>query len=67
MIEHLYTALRSPYGVIVETDNVTLLRQKLYALRKQDPALSVLTFKPSPLNPTGELWIIKRKESDGTE
>jgi len=66
MIEHLYSALRSPYGIKVKTNNVERLRQRLYTLKKEDPQFSVLSLVPSPLDPE-ILWIVKRSEhNDGT-
>jgi hypothetical protein len=64
-LELLYRALSSPFGVDVETDNLTLLRSQLYAARKaaNDPALEALAFCQSPLNPAN-LWIIKRPSDE---
>ncbi len=61
MLEHLYNALRSPLGIILECNNVSRLRQQLYAERRaaEDPALNDLSFVPSPLNPQ-HLWVVKR-------
>lgn len=64
MIDLLYNALRTEYGLIVPTNSPERLRAKLYELRRRDPDLSVLTFKPSPTDPSGELWIIKREPVD---
>jgi hypothetical protein len=61
MIELLYKALHSPFGLVVRSDNRDLLRQRLYKLRKSDPNLSVLTLTTSPENET-DLWIVKTKE-----
>ncbi len=55
--EELYRALASPVGIILRTNDVNLLRQRLYTLRKEDEALGVLSFSPSPTDPNGELWI----------
>ncbi len=68
-LEHLYAALHSESGcgIMLETDDVERLRQKLYPLRKQDPALAVLSFVPDPTTP-GRLWIVKRQEvTDGKD
>lgn len=62
-LELLYSAVHSKRGVVVETDNVEFLRQKLYALRKEDPAFSALSFIISPINGL-DLWIIKTGEPD---
>jgi len=65
MIEHLYAALASPLGIILETDDIERLRQRLYAVRKSlaDPALDNLSLVQSPLDPN-HLWIVKRKKDD---
>lgn len=66
MLEHLYTALESPLGIILKSNNTTALRQKLYAERARvtDPALATLSFVTSPFDPT-HLWIVKRVSDDG--
>jgi len=61
LLELLYEALRADVGIKVITDDVTALRQRLYALRKQDPDLAILSFIQSPINLNGELWIINRE------
>jgi hypothetical protein len=70
LLERLYDALRSPLGVIVETDDTERLRAKLYALRRKhearEPGFHSLAFLTSPTNPTTELWII-RKNPNGQE
>ena len=61
VLEYLYTALLSPFGIKLECDDVGALRQKLYAERRaaQDPDLDQLSFVPSPHNPQ-QLWLVKR-------
>ena len=70
LLERLYDALRSPLGVIVETEDAERLRAKLYALRRKhqdrEPEFMGLAFLTSPTNPTTELWII-RKSPDVTQ
>jgi hypothetical protein len=65
-IEFLYKALETPLGIVVETNNPELLRQKLYALRKEamNPEFDQLVFKPSTSKPESELWIIKQPPKD---
>lgn len=60
LIDILYTALRSPRGIIVRTSDPNKLRQRLYKERKTDPDLEVLSFNTSPFDAEGELWIIKK-------
>ncbi len=67
MIEFLYQAKASSFGIVVKTTNVEGLRQKLYAARREanDEDLKSLSLVPSPTM-EGELWIVKNKEaSDG--
>lgn len=59
LLETLYDALREPLGIVVETNDVERLRQKLYALRKDHPDLADLSLVPSPTTPN-QLWILKR-------
>jgi len=55
----LFQALSSPYGIVVATSDPDRLRQKLYPLRKTDPAFAPLAFVLSPLSPQ-HLWILKQ-------
>jgi len=67
LLELLYAALRSKFGVVIETDDAERLRQKLYPLRKDDPDLMSLSFVISPINGK-DLWIVKTKGArDGEE
>lgn len=65
LIEHLYNALNSELGVVVETDDPEFLRQKLYPLRKENPDFACLSFVISPINPL-DLWIVKAKPESET-
>ena len=66
MLEYLYTALESPLGIILKSNNTTALRQKLYIERARvaDPILATLSLVPSPFDPT-HLWIVRRTSTDG--
>lgn len=66
MLQLLYDAIHSEYGVVVETPDPVELRTRLYPLRKDRPELACLSLVISPTNPTGELWIVKRP-TDGKE
>lgn len=61
LIEALYAALNSKYGVVLETNDPARLRQKLYQQRKalEDESLSVLRFSTSRTAPQSELLIVK--------
>jgi hypothetical protein len=61
LIQFLYDALSSEFGVVVETDDPERLRQKLYPLRKQDPMFEPLAFVISPLN-SRDLWIVRKPD-----
>jgi hypothetical protein len=62
MIEHWYTALREPVGLCLRSNDRALLRQKLYAARREakDEALEALSVIFSIEDET-HLWIIKAK------
>jgi hypothetical protein len=61
----LYRASESPIGLAVRTNNPQLLRNKLYALRKQ-LGLTNLTFIQPPVGSDTCLWIIKKDaKTDG--
>lgn len=60
LLELLYSALHSELGVTVITDDAEFLRQKLYALRREDPDFRNLSFLISPMNGR-DLWIVNKK------
>jgi hypothetical protein len=68
-IQFLYSALASPYGVVVRTDNPALLRQRLYSERKKsgDPLLMSITIAESRDDPSSELWLMKQGASSAEE
>lgn len=60
LLELLYAAYHSELGVVVETNSAERLRQKLYALRKENlEDFEPLAFVISPLNGM-DLWIVKQ-------
>lgn len=62
LVDILYQAYHSERGVVVETNDPERLRQKLYALRRENLAdFEPLAFVISPLNP-GDLWIVKQPQ-----
>lgn len=63
LTELLYEALAATVGIIVRTNDVTLLRQRLYEIRKEDANLLVLSFSPSPVDPNSELWIYRNEQT----
>lgn len=67
MIELWLTALASQCGVIIETDDVALITQRLYAARRKalDSDLDALSVVRSPTNPN-QLWIVKRGPRERT-
>lgn len=60
LIDLLYRALNSEFGIVVNTSNPELLRQKLYAERKKDPELSRISFTISRTHPESQLWLVKK-------
>lgn len=65
-LEFWYAALRADIGVVIDTDNVSRLQQKLYIARReaQDPSLEGLSIVISPTSPSTQLWIVKRDAAD---
>jgi hypothetical protein len=71
-LEHLYTALNSKWGIVVQVAPQEYLKtaiQRLYAARRKafDPALEVLQIRKSPIAPTSELWIVKLRQEEEQE
>jgi hypothetical protein len=54
----LYAAVNSELGVRVKSNDIMLLRQRLYVARAGNPEFEALRFSPSPIEPN-ELWIVK--------
>lgn len=64
---YLYQALASKWGIVLRTDNVPVLRARLYKARAeaQDPDLACLQFRPNPYAQDSELWIVKGEHPNG--
>ena len=65
----LLSALGTPLGRIVLTNDPEQLKKRLYIIRascrkKGDLSFDVLSFRTSPSKPNGELWIIKTEVKD---
>lgn len=70
-IEHLYAALNSKWGTVVQVAPPEAQKaaiQRLYAVRRKalDPSLDVLQIRKSPISPQDELWIVKLKQEEAT-
>lgn len=67
MIEFLYQALSSRYGIVIHAAPAKLVRQRLYVARREhgDATLDRLQLRLSP-TADDEIWIVKG-EIDGTE
>ena len=63
LIDYLYQALNSKFGIIIQTDNPELLRQKLYAERKKDPDLARISITISRTDPQTQIMLVKKNES----
>jgi len=66
LLELLDSALVADHGVAVRTNNVQLLRQKLYAVRRESERFSVLSLTPSPIDAESVLWIVKKDDKQET-
>ncbi len=63
----LLRASEAERGVKVRTNNPQLLRNKLYAERKNHPDFHNLTFIQPPHDPESYLWIIKKEARSNGE
>lgn len=63
MLDLWYNALHSQFGIVIQTDNPSLVKQKLYRARSEsgDLALGEISICASPLNPSTEIWLVKKK------
>lgn len=63
-IELLYNALAAERGTVIETEDAEFLRQKLYAIRRENEDFAPLAFIISPLNGR-DLWIVNKGTANG--
>jgi hypothetical protein len=66
LAELLYDALRTPFGTVIQTEDPERLRQKLYAVRRENQDFAPLSFVISPINGL-DLWVVNKGTSDATE
>lgn len=67
LISHLYRAASTPRGIRLECEtpeDVTRLRQKLYALIAKNPEFSNISLIPHPFSPL-ELLVINKEPANG--
>ena len=57
-----YEALASESGVVLRTNDPARMRSQLMEIRRQldDPDLNCLDVINSPVNPSEDLWLVKR-------
>jgi len=62
-----YAALAAKSGIIIQTNDPALCKQKLYALRKalDDPDLASISIMTSPHN-ENELWLVKKEKGNAS-
>lgn len=60
-LSYFYSALGAKWGVVIETNNVPLLKSRLYVARREhgDPELSRIQLRQNPLKQDSEIWLIK--------
>lgn len=61
-LEVLYEALRADIGLVIATEDAERLRQRLYAIRRDQPEFKSLAFIISPMN-GADLWIVKKEQA----
>lgn len=65
LTELLYDALRTQLGTVIQTEDPERLRQKLYAVRRENSDFTPLSFVISPINGL-DLWIVNKGNNDVT-
>lgn len=60
LLDLLYSAAFADIGRKVQTESPEKLRNKLYRIRNNHPALANLALIISPENPERELWIVNK-------
>lgn len=65
-VELLYDAARSRFGLVIETNDAERLRQRLYAIRKENPDFANLAFVISPFNGS-DLWVVNKEGGSRAE
>lgn len=55
----LYEALHARIGIEVTAGDLAALKRRLYAAKREDPALASIQIRTSPYNPDSHLWITK--------
>lgn len=63
LVDLLFEAVGSDHGLIVRCESATLLRTKLYPIRKREEVFTDLSFILSPDKPDTDLWIVKLKRA----
>lgn len=64
----LRAALKSPYGVAVETNSPSRLSARLHHVRASAPEFAVIVIAKSRLNPDKEIWLtLSRSKANGQE
>lgn len=67
LLELLYSAKNSQFGIVVETSDAENLRQKLYAVRREYPdEFPNLSFVISPMTGS-DLWILNKEQPNAEE
>lgn len=67
LVEFLHRALAAEIGIVVRTNDTDLLRNRLYAARRQaqNPDFESLSLMFSRSAPKTELWIVKKAAPNG--
>lgn len=61
-LEFWYQAAASPRGIVLAVSDVSIAKQRLYQARSKanDPSLSGISVRTSPVLKDEELWLIKQ-------
>ena len=58
--EFLFAALRSPFGVVIKTDDPNRVRLRLATAKQKQPGVfATVSICHSRTDPDGEVWIVR--------
>lgn len=62
----LLRASECEVGLIVRTNDPRLLRNKLYAVKREFPSFASISIVQPPINPESTLWLVNKEAKNGT-
>lgn len=66
VVTSLYSALKTPFGLKITTNDPQRARNLFYKLREElnDPSLDIISISFSPTSADNEIWLMKKRDKD---